>query len=165
MAYPGHLIRSGETDPELVGALATGLALRGYKVTSPPGIFDEAFAAIVRTFQSQHIDAAGRPLVVDGQVGPLTWGALFEPRPAAQAATGLGQRAGLAAMIDMPVGEDDLFDRHAVMRDRRLELGQIAPRIDQRAPHGLRAPEQRAVLLQRRDGHDGGPERRVRHDG
>ena len=66
---------------------------------------EKAFAAIVRTFQSQHIDAAGRPLVVDGQVGPLTWGALFEPRPAAQAATGLAGAALAVAATQVGVME------------------------------------------------------------
>jgi hypothetical protein len=51
--------------------------------------FDRRVKAAVEEFQARHVDSCGRPLVVDGKVGPLTWpaGALpagghWRPRPA-----------------------------------------------------------------------------------
>ncbi|MFS8615385.1 MAG: CHAP domain-containing protein [Solitalea sp.] len=44
------------------------------------GVFDQATYKAVQVFQSRHLDKHGVPLVVDGQVGPLTWWALQNPR-------------------------------------------------------------------------------------
>jgi len=66
-------------------------------------------------------------------------------------------------MIDMAVGDQDLFDRDTGLRRRRLQLRQIAARIDERGLVGLGAPEECAILLQRRDGHDRGLERGCGH--
>ena len=69
------------------------------------------------------------------------------------------QLGGAAGMIDVAVGEQDLLDRHADLGDRRLDAVEVAARVDHRALLGLLVPEQRAVLLERRDGHDGGFQR------
>jgi len=44
-------------------------------------VFDAATASAVKLFQACNVDAAGHPLVVDGEVGMYTWGCLF-PAPA-----------------------------------------------------------------------------------
>src|SRR3546814_4143007 len=72
-------------------------------------------------------------------------------------------RLRLAAMIDMAVGEQDLLDRDAMMRGRRLQFRQIAAGIDEGALHRLGAPQQGAILLERGDGDDRGAERGLRH--
>lgn len=72
------------------------------------------------------------------------------------------QHARLPAMIEMTVRDEDFLQRHAGFRDARLELVQIAARIDQRGLHRLGAPDQRAVLLQRRNRQDCGLHRRRR---
>lgn len=41
--------------------------------------FDYIVRRGVREFQARHVDSRGRPLVVDGIVGPLTWWALEHP--------------------------------------------------------------------------------------
>jgi hypothetical protein len=46
---------------------------------------------------------------------------------------------------------------------RLLEHRQIATRIDECAAHRVRAPEERAILLKRGDGDEGGFERRLGH--
>ncbi len=51
---------------------------RGYLAESTDA-FDRAVRAAVKEFQSRHVDERGRPLVVDGVVGPLTWWALDHP--------------------------------------------------------------------------------------
>ena len=68
----------------------------------------------------------------------------------------LGQHPGLPAMVEMPVGDEDLLQRDACLGDALLELVEIPARIDQRAFHGLSAPDQRAVLLQRCHRNDRG---------
>ena len=45
------------------------------------GDFGQKTYEAVRAFQTQHLDAHGRPLVVDGKVGDLTWWALEHSRP------------------------------------------------------------------------------------
>jgi hypothetical protein len=42
----------------------------------PGEIFDRTVLRAVEEFQSRYVDELGRPLVVDGLVGPLTWWAL-----------------------------------------------------------------------------------------
>ncbi len=47
---------------------------------SVDGVFGPQTRRAVRAFQSQHLDRHGRPLVVDGKVGPLTWWSLRHRR-------------------------------------------------------------------------------------
>ena len=63
-------------------------------------------------------------------------------------------------MVDMAVGEQDLFDRDARRRDGLLDPVEIASRIDHGGPFRGLAPHERAILLERGDGHDGGADRR-----
>ncbi len=67
----------------------------------------------------------------------------------------VGQHARLTAVIQMAMRYEDFFQRDACLLDTRLELVQITARIDQRALHRFSAPDQRAVLLQWRNGQDG----------
>src|SRR6476660_4231133 len=57
-------------------------------------------------------------------------------------------------MVDMAMGQHDFLDRDSGLLSGRLEPSEIAARIDERAAHSLRAPQQSAVLLQRRDRDD-----------
>src|SRR5690606_23472574 len=52
----------------------------------------------------------------------------------------LGQHAGLPAVVEMAVGDEQLLQRHARLGDASLELVEIAAWVNQRAPHRLRAP-------------------------
>jgi hypothetical protein len=111
MKYPGHIVELGEPAANLVTALTKRLSERGYKSTSPPGVFDAAFQSLVKLFQSQNVDAAGRPLKSDGRVGPLTWGALFDAQPAPAHATGLAAAAlakaqGEVGVMEKPPGSN-----------------------------------------------------------
>ncbi len=73
------LLRSGSQGDE-VRRLQTLLCAQGYQV-AVDGTFGPATRTAVGAFQSQHLDQHGQPLVVDGQVGPLTWWALTHPKP------------------------------------------------------------------------------------
>ena len=75
----------------------------------------------------------------------------------------IGQRLGLAAMINMAVGQDDLLHRHAMLRRRRLQPRKITARINKGTAHCRGAPDQGAVLLKRSDRHNRGTQGRVSH--
>jgi hypothetical protein len=45
------------------------------------GAFDDDLMANVKMFQTRNVDQLGRNLVPDGQIGPLTWDALFNITP------------------------------------------------------------------------------------
>lgn len=70
-------LREGSRGPAVVELQAR---LNEYGVTDPvletDGIFDAEVKEAVMRFQSGRNDATGTPLVVDGIVGPKTWGAL-----------------------------------------------------------------------------------------
>jgi hypothetical protein len=65
------------------------------------GIFGPKTLSAVRKFQQTHTDTAGKPLVADGIVGPLTWGALFAgakpaEKPQKQVSSGAMERLNKA---------------------------------------------------------------------
>ncbi len=83
------------------------LVARGH-LERPTSQFSKHVTAAVLEFQARHVDPRGRPLVVDGIVGPLTWWALQHPnnrallvRPPRAGAANMphgGTRAGRAAL-------------------------------------------------------------------
>jgi len=69
----------GNTGPA-VSDLAQLLVRRGFLAATDVGPrFDRRFRQAVKNFQARHLDSRGRPLVVDGIVGPLTRWALTHP--------------------------------------------------------------------------------------
>ena len=84
MIYPGRVIKAGEADARIVKALKTALnkalALRGSEAivldTDNPR-FGPSMKQAVRLFQARHLDDQGMPLATDGEVGSITWAALF----------------------------------------------------------------------------------------
>ena len=66
-------------------------------------------------------------------------------------------------MVDMAVGEQDLLDRHTFCAGRRLQPVEIAAGIGEGAPHRPGAPDQAAILLERRHRDDHGAKRRFGH--
>jgi peptidoglycan hydrolase-like protein with peptidoglycan-binding domain len=64
-------IRFGDTGPG-VAKLGKDLKQLGCLVGNPTSTFDDALRRAVRAFQMQNVDSLGRPLVVDGIVGPVT---------------------------------------------------------------------------------------------
>lgn len=84
MKYPGKIIKVGERDPEIIRALK--LRLNKVLALEPAGpswldpaepVFDETMKRAVKLFQARNVDERGVALVQDGQVGSLTWGAMF----------------------------------------------------------------------------------------
>jgi hypothetical protein len=69
-------------------------------------------------------------------------------------------------MIGMAVRHEQFLDRHAGLCGCRLQLRQVAAGVDERPAHRLRAPDERAILLEGRDRDDRGAERLIgRHTG
>lgn len=66
-----RLIREGERSPEVADVQARLRAL-GYKIEDDPGRFGPGTTAAVRTFQQD------RSILVDGIIGPNTWGQIVE---------------------------------------------------------------------------------------
>lgn len=77
MEYPGRIIKFGETDVPTMSAVRARLRNLRFEVRTD-GPFDADLTSVVKLFQTRNVDQFGRNLVPDGQIGPLTWGALFE---------------------------------------------------------------------------------------
>jgi hypothetical protein len=84
MQYPGRIIKVGEQDKTLVATLkqelndALGIGADPALRLNPDNRrFDLAMKRAVKLFQARHVDDEGRPLKQDGEIGPLTWAALF----------------------------------------------------------------------------------------
>lgn len=74
--FGGKIIKRGETDLGVVSLVQKRLTKRGYGPFAAT-VFDDTMAAVVKLYQSQNVDAIGRPLVIDGEIGIYTWGSLF----------------------------------------------------------------------------------------
>jgi hypothetical protein len=84
MEYPGRIIEVGERDATIVRALKQQLneslgaaddsALR---LDPSNGTFGPKMKRAVSLFQARNVDSIGLPLKQDGEVGALTWAALF----------------------------------------------------------------------------------------
>lgn len=81
MNYPGHIITKTEKQPEIIKAIKTALNKKMPDIerldTDLASIGNKTETAI-KLFQARNTDNEGRPLKQDGQIGPLTWSALFE---------------------------------------------------------------------------------------
>jgi len=84
-------LRRGDSGAE-VKRLQELLKERGYPVEAD-GRFGAHTLRAVRAFQSQNLDQHGQPLVVDGQVGPLTWWSLTHPKPSIEPPVAVDYRA------------------------------------------------------------------------
>ena len=83
--FPGTVLKLGSTDAASVRAVQARLNQIGCGPTGADGQFDAATRDAVQLFQARFTDADGLPLKVDGQVGPITWAALFGGAPPAAA--------------------------------------------------------------------------------
>lgn len=84
MDYPGRKIVQSEQDAAIVKALKLRLnklmvlgrdACHKLEPTDPN--FGPRMKQTIKLFQARHTDSSGRPLKQDGEVGALTWEALF----------------------------------------------------------------------------------------
>lgn len=84
MEYPGRPIKTGEQDADIVRVLKQQLNI-ALAIENDPELrlnpddpaFGPKMKRVVKLFQARHVDHEGRPLKQDGEIGPLTWAALF----------------------------------------------------------------------------------------
>ena len=80
LPYPGKLIKLGHKNKETVLAVQRRLNESGCGPIVESGDFGtETFNAVL-LFQARFTDTDGLPLKVDGEIGTLTWAALFGPQ-------------------------------------------------------------------------------------
>jgi len=70
-------ITCGELDSPLVRLLQEKLIQAGSDLKRVDGLFGENTLYAVKIYQRTHFDMFGKPLTVDGIVGPQTWGCLY----------------------------------------------------------------------------------------
>ncbi len=104
MDYPGHVVVADDPDATLIQAVRDQLGKRGFPAEAHDDVdAATAFASAVSHFQSTHVDPSGRPLQVDGKVGPNSWAALFGP---ASVVSGIAGKALAIAQTQVGVMED-----------------------------------------------------------
>ncbi len=77
MNYPNRVILKGEKNAAIVKAVQKQLNKKGCGPLDVDGDFGNKTMNAVKLFQTRFTDQLGRPLVIDGKVGPLSWAALF----------------------------------------------------------------------------------------
>ncbi len=75
--YPGFVVMIGQIESAHVLLVQKQLNRRGCGPVEEDGDFGPETADAVRAFQAQAMDSTGRALLVDGEVGAITWAALF----------------------------------------------------------------------------------------
>ncbi|MEG4800136.1 CHAP domain-containing protein [Microcoleus sp. ARI1-B5] len=113
--YPGRIIKIGDDDVEVVRPIQLRLNELGCGPLQGTGFFAQKTEAAVKLFQARFTDSKGQPLVIDGEVGPLTWEALFGdgsvPLPPPASSTLLTKVMEIAAsqvgVREKPLGSND----------------------------------------------------------
>ncbi|MEI7869727.1 MAG: peptidoglycan-binding domain-containing protein [Candidatus Methylumidiphilus sp.] len=75
--FPGRIVKVGDAGPVTVLRIQERLNAVGCGPLEENGIFDQKTENAVKLFQMRFSDVSNRPLEVDGEVGSITWGALF----------------------------------------------------------------------------------------
>jgi hypothetical protein len=84
MDYPGRIIKAGETNASIVKALKERLNLvlvigdnPELRLDPTNLTFGPKMKQVIKLFQARNVDNKGHPLKQDGEIGSLTWEALF----------------------------------------------------------------------------------------
>jgi hypothetical protein len=132
MAYPGRVVKAGESDARIVRslkvALNKALVLRGAEaITLDPDnpTFGARMKQAVQLFQARSADRFGQPLKIDGEVGSLTWAALF----------------GETSVADAPASNDDFLTRVL-----GVAVGEEGKQVREDPKNSNRGPEVNAYL-------------------
>ena len=133
--YPGVVVRLNHPDPAVVMLLQRRLNQLGCwskidaKGEAVPldvdGDFGQLTASAVKLFQARSLDSDGRPLSVDGAVGPATWSVLFGMGHVAPTQTPVPPNELLRHVIDVAAREEQLHVREVPPGSNR------GPRVDQ----------------------------------
>lgn len=77
MKYPNRIVKEGETNTAIVKAIQKKLIDLNIGDLQGTGVYAVKTKNAVKLFQATHRDQYGNPLEVDGNVGSLTWAAMF----------------------------------------------------------------------------------------
>lgn len=77
MKYPNRIIKEGESSTAIVKAIQKKLMELHIGDLQGTGVYGVKTKNAIKLFQATHMDQFGNPLEMDGQVGSLTWAALF----------------------------------------------------------------------------------------
>ena len=111
MQYPGRIIKMGEQDASIVKALKQQLNEslgidpdHTLRLDPNDANFGPKMKQAIKLFQARNVDAEGRPLKQDGEVGSITWAALFgsDTVPRSDAASD----GFLARVLEIAAGEE-----------------------------------------------------------
>jgi hypothetical protein len=80
LPYPGKVVKLGHKDKDTVLAVEHRLNEVGSGPLEEDGEFDRDTLNAVKLFQARSTDTSSLPLQVDGEIGPITWAALFGPQ-------------------------------------------------------------------------------------
>lgn len=126
--FPGRVVKAGESNPELVIVVQRQLNAAGCGPVAEDGLFTRDVALAVKRFQMRFPDADGLPLKVDGEVGPLTWAALFGTEPAVTDATpSLTMAAVALAVSEIGVQEEPPGSNRGPRVDEYLQTVGLDP--------------------------------------
>lgn len=75
--FPGKIVKLGHKDKDTVLAVQRRLNEVGCGPLDETGDFEKKTDGAVRLFQARSTDTDGIPLKIDGEIGSLTWAALF----------------------------------------------------------------------------------------
>jgi hypothetical protein len=108
MNYPGQIVKKGSTNKAAVSAVQKRLTEMGCGMLKGSGVFGDQTHQAVILFQMRFPDQYGAPLKPDGQIGPLTWAALFgrQSIPVAEPASGLLKQALAIARTQVGITEN-----------------------------------------------------------
>lgn len=77
MKYPKRIIKEGESNTTIVKTIQKKLIELNIGDLQGTGVYAAKTKNAVKLFQATHTDQYGNPLEIDGNVGSLTWAALF----------------------------------------------------------------------------------------
>ena len=84
MNYPGRIVKLGESDAAIVSAVKERLNKElgfgddsEFRLDPSNSNFGPKMVKVVKLFQARNVDSGGRPLKQDGEIGSITWAALF----------------------------------------------------------------------------------------
>jgi hypothetical protein len=131
LPYPGRIVKVGDPGRKIVKAIQHRLNEVGCGPIKETGIFDsEETKRAVKLFQARFPDAIGLPLLIDGEVGPLTWGAMFGAASVpsnSRATTPLVKAAIEFAITQIGVRENPLGSNRGREVDRYLRAVGLNP--------------------------------------
>ncbi|GAB3909232.1 hypothetical protein GCM10028803_46460 [Larkinella knui] len=128
--YPGRIVKSGEKNSQIVVSIQQRLnELKcSESLLSVDGSFGLKTARAVKVFQSRAVDIRQIPLKLDGQIGPITWAALFgEETPSIQPDSNLLQEAIKFATSQVGIMENPLFSNQGPEVNQYLASVALGP--------------------------------------